>query len=126
MVDVVMEYSYGRSDHRLEQEDFGPDYHDAVVESGRAGSLLKQMIWIYHFVQSLPEWVAVRLSPSLDLILRIQRVRHNLRHNQSSTDWWSLTIPTANGGSDHSNQSSAFFSLSRPPSSDSLPRDSAE
>lgn len=23
--DVVMEYSYGRSDHRLEEDDFGPD-----------------------------------------------------------------------------------------------------
>ena len=69
-----MEYAYGRSDHRLEEKDFGPEYHDAILESGKAGSLLKQMIWIFYFMQSLPEWLAVRLSPSLDLVLRLQRV----------------------------------------------------
>ena len=74
-IDVVMEYSYGRCDHRLEQEDFGPEYHDAVAEAGKAAGLLKQMIWIFHLIQSLPEWIAVRLSPSLDLVIRIQRVR---------------------------------------------------
>lgn len=69
-----MEYSYGRSDHRLEAEDFGPEYHDAILEAGKAAGLLKQMIWIFHFIQSLPEWLAVRISPGLDLVLRIQRV----------------------------------------------------
>lgn len=73
--DVVMEYSYGRSDHRLEEDDFGPDYHDAIVEAGKAAGLLKQMIWIFQFFQSLPECLAVLLSPSLDLVIRIQRVR---------------------------------------------------
>lgn len=75
-----MEYSYGRCDNRLEEEDFGPDYHDAVLEAGKAAGLLKQMIWIFHFIQSLPEWLAVLISPSLDLVIRIQRVRC-LRHH---------------------------------------------
>ena len=68
-----MQYAYGRSDHRLEQEDFGPEYHDAVLEAGKTAGLLKQMIWIFHLMQSLPEWLAVLLSPSFDLVLRIQR-----------------------------------------------------
>lgn len=68
-----MQYAYGRSDHRLEEEDFGPEYHDAVLEAGKAAGLLKQMIWIFHLMQSLPEWLAVLLSPSFDLVLRIQR-----------------------------------------------------
>lgn len=71
--DVVMQYAYGRSDHRLDQENFGPEYHDAVLEAGKAAGLLKQMIWIFHLMQSLPEWLAVLLSPSFDLVLRIQR-----------------------------------------------------
>lgn len=68
-----MQYAYGRSDHRLEQEDFGPLYHDAVLEAGKNAGLLKQMIWIFHLMQSLPEWLAVRLSPSMDLVLRVYR-----------------------------------------------------
>lgn len=73
--DVVMKFSYGRSDRRLEEEDFGPGYHDAIVEAGKAAGLLKQMIWIFQFFQSLREWLAVLPSPSLDLVIRIQRVR---------------------------------------------------
>lgn len=68
-----MQYAYGRSDHRLDQEDFGPEYHDAVLEAGKAAGLLKQMIWIFNLMKSLPEWLAVLLSPSFDLVLRIQR-----------------------------------------------------
>ncbi|CAF9940974.1 hypothetical protein IMSHALPRED_002232 [Imshaugia aleurites] len=68
-----MQYAYGRSDHRLDQAEFGPEYHDAVLEAGKAAGLLKQMIWIFHLMQSLPEWLAVLLSPSFDLVLRIQR-----------------------------------------------------
>ncbi|KAL2043215.1 hypothetical protein N7G274_004275 [Stereocaulon virgatum] len=67
--DVVMEYAFGRFDHRVDQEDFGPDYHDAVLEAGKLGSLFKQMIWIFHLMQNLPERLAVLISPSLDLIL---------------------------------------------------------
>ncbi len=69
-----MEYAYGRSDHRLGQEDFGPAYHDVVLEAGKKAGLLKQMIWIFHLMQSLPEWLVVLLSPGFDLILRNQRV----------------------------------------------------
>ena len=68
-----MQYAYGRSDHRLEQEDFGPDFHDAVLEASKIGRLLKQMIWINHLMQSLPEWLAVLLSPSFNLVFRLKR-----------------------------------------------------
>ena len=68
-----MQYSYGRSDHRLEQDDFGPEYHDAALRAGTNGGLLKQMIWILHLIQSLPEWLAVLLSPSIGSVLRVHR-----------------------------------------------------
>ncbi|KAL9131629.1 MAG: hypothetical protein Q9217_000517, partial [Psora testacea] len=71
--DIVMEYSYGRSDHRVDQKDFAPDYHDAALEAGKRAGILKQMIWIYHLMQSLPEWLAILISPSFDSVLRIKR-----------------------------------------------------
>ena len=68
-----MQYAYGRSDYRLERDDFGPDFHNAALESGKSAGLLKQMIWILHLMQSLPEWLAVLLSPSIDSVICIQR-----------------------------------------------------
>lgn len=73
--DVVMEYAYGRSDHRLEDRAWGPDYHDAVMEAGKQAGILKQMFFIFTIMKSIPEKVAIILSPSFDLVLRIQRVR---------------------------------------------------
>ena len=69
-----MEYSLGRSDHRLDKEDFGHDFHDAVVEASKAGHLLKQMIWILYVAQKLPQWLAAVVSPGLGLVVRIQSV----------------------------------------------------
>ena len=71
-----MEYSYGLSEHRLEAKDFDPSYHDTILASGKQGSLLKQWIWILHLIQSLPEWLAARLSPDLDLVIRLARVSY--------------------------------------------------
>ena len=68
-----MQYSYGRSDHRLEQDDFGPEYHDGALAAGKNGGLLKQMVWILHLIQSLPEWLASLLSPSIVSVLHVQR-----------------------------------------------------
>jgi hypothetical protein len=72
--DIVIEYAYGQSENRLEKDNWGPEYHDAVVEAGKAGSLMKQMMFIFHFINSLPVWVQAKLSPSMELVLRIQRV----------------------------------------------------
>ena len=69
-----MQYSYGFSDHRLEAKDFDPSYHDTVVAAGTQGSLLKQCIWILHFIQSLPESLAARISPDLNLVITLARV----------------------------------------------------
>lgn len=115
-----MQYSYGRSDHRLEKEDFGPDYHDAIMEAGKAGGLLKQMIWIFNFFQSLPEWLAVLMSPSLDLVIRIQRVRRP-EFYISYADLESNTLLIVHRATDCPSQSSAAVNLSRSHPPDSFP-----
>ena len=72
--DVMMKYAYGECDHRLDREDWGHEYHDAVVEAGKAGSLMKQMIWIFYFIASLPVRLQAAISPGQALVLRLQKV----------------------------------------------------
>ena len=72
--DVVTEYSFGESESRLDYPDWSPEYYDASMESAKTGSLLKQMIWIYHLIDALPVSVQAALSPSLKLILGMQKV----------------------------------------------------
>lgn len=74
-LDVVMEYAYGRSDHRLDDRMWGPDYHDAALESGKQASMLKHMFFIFTIMQSIPKRLVVILSPPIGLILKLHQVK---------------------------------------------------
>jgi hypothetical protein len=72
--DVVMEYAYARSDHRIEAADFDPTFHDASIVGATMGHLTKQMPWILTTMTSLPDWVTILLSPDMASYVNLQRV----------------------------------------------------
>lgn len=72
--DVVMEYCYGHSQHLLENDDLNSKNHNAYFHIGKAAALLRHMYWIFQLMQSLPNWLAVLISPSLGLILELRQV----------------------------------------------------
>ena len=72
--DVIMQYAYGRCDHRLEADEFSPEYIDAVFVDSKASAWTKQMFWVFQLVQSLPDWLTRMLSPGLGLNRRMARV----------------------------------------------------
>ncbi|KAJ9300365.1 hypothetical protein DTO271G3_2482 [Paecilomyces variotii] len=72
--DIVIKYAYGQSENRLEKDNWGPEFFHAVVEAGNAGHLMKQMIFIFDFVRSLPAWVQEKISPSMQLIIQMQKM----------------------------------------------------
>lgn len=69
-----MEYSCGRSKHLLDTDNLGSDYHTAYIVIGAFAGLLRHMYWIFQFIQSLPEWLAVLISPNLGLTLQLRKV----------------------------------------------------
>lgn len=69
-----MEYAYGESDGHVDSDDWGAELHDAIVEGGKGGLLMKQMIWIWHLIDSLPHSIQSALSPGLGVVLRLHRV----------------------------------------------------
>ena len=69
-----MEYAYGESDHRIERADWGPEYVIISGEAAKAASFFKQMIWIFHVIQSLPDWLQVKMTPGLALVFENKRV----------------------------------------------------
>ncbi|MCJ1346327.1 hypothetical protein MMC31_004542 [Peltigera leucophlebia] len=71
--DVVSEYCFGFSEHLLETDDFGLEFHNLLLQLGKSAALMKQMYWIFQSIQSLPEWLAVLLSPGLGLLLQLQQ-----------------------------------------------------
>ncbi|MCJ1381679.1 hypothetical protein MMC17_004790 [Xylographa soralifera] len=72
--DVVMEYCFGRSERRLDQVDFAPDFHNVSVDIAIGTAFLRQMFWIYRILQSLPERLAILLFPSIRAIFHLQHI----------------------------------------------------
>lgn len=72
--DVVMEYSFGHSEHLLETENFGLESHNVFMQWVESAALLRHMYWIFQLIQSLPEWLAVLMSPGLGLVIQLRQV----------------------------------------------------
>lgn len=68
-------YALGRNDSRVEAKDFDPSFHDASVVGSTMGHLTKQMPWILHLMQSLPDSAAVMMNPDMASYVKLQRVR---------------------------------------------------
>ncbi|KAE8452045.1 hypothetical protein EG329_002210 [Mollisiaceae sp. DMI_Dod_QoI] len=63
--DIVMAYSFGRCDKRLEAKDFDPSYRDASFFGSTAGSFMKHAPWVNNLMQALPNSIAEMLHPAM-------------------------------------------------------------
>ena len=73
-LDVVMEYSFGYSDHRVEAPDFAPWFIESIVAAQKSTHLMKHMIWIFHVIQMLPDSFGLYFMPELMQLVKLQRV----------------------------------------------------
>jgi hypothetical protein len=69
MPDIVSEYSFGRSYHRLEQADFDPVYAQSMHEGASQAGFNRQILWPFTLLMSLPPWLVTKLVPDLSLYL---------------------------------------------------------
>ncbi|KIX05158.1 uncharacterized protein Z518_06030 [Rhinocladiella mackenziei CBS 650.93] len=62
--DVVVEYSFARSEHHLEAEDFEPWMQKAAVGTSSLGQIAKHMYWFFWIMLNIPDWLARKLDPN--------------------------------------------------------------
>ncbi|KAJ4415039.1 hypothetical protein N0V82_007555 [Gnomoniopsis sp. IMI 355080] len=63
--DIVQDYAFGRSEHRLAAPDFDPSFRNAMLAGGKAGHVLKHFPWLMDILRRLPAPLLVRLSPDM-------------------------------------------------------------
>ncbi|KAF2728529.1 cytochrome P450 [Polyplosphaeria fusca] len=75
--DVVMQYSFGRSDHHIEASGFDPLFHNTSFDAAKSINLLRHCNWILSIMLALPESLAVRMGEevSSQIRLRSERIR---------------------------------------------------
>jgi hypothetical protein len=72
--DIAQEYAFARSDHRVDQPDFEPTFHDASIAGSSGGALIKQYPWILPLMQSFPDSFMAWLDPKMGSFFALQRV----------------------------------------------------
>ncbi|OAA56925.1 Cytochrome P450 [Akanthomyces lecanii RCEF 1005] len=65
--DVINEYAFARSDHLIEEPDFGAATVNSLLKGTHMGPIIKHMNWALTLVNALPESVSGRWVPALEL-----------------------------------------------------------
>jgi hypothetical protein len=69
-----MQYAFARCDHRIEAPDFDPSFHDASIVGSTMGHMTKQLTWVLPIMQTLPDWVTIKLNSDMASYVTLQRV----------------------------------------------------
>jgi hypothetical protein len=93
-IDVVSQYSFGFSNHRLESDGFDPKYHNDSYTAGTCNAIWRNMNWIMKIMNSLPENIAEAVSADMSVIItlkrenmdRIDKIRQELVEGTTAVD----------------------------------------
>jgi len=83
-----MEYAFARCDHRIEAPDFDPSFHDASIVGSTMGHMTKQLTWVLPLMQTLPDWVTIKLNSDMASYVKLQRVPF-------SSNSWNVYVNTS-------------------------------
>ncbi|KAG4418059.1 hypothetical protein IFR04_008796 [Cadophora malorum] len=82
--DIAQEYAFARSDHRIDQDDFEPTFHDASVAGSTGGALIKQYPWILPLMKVLPDSFMTWLDPNMKSFFDLQAgIRKQIKEMKS-------------------------------------------
>lgn len=70
--DIVEDYAFGRSEHRLDAPGFDPSFRNAMMQGGRAAHVLKHFPAATDALRRLPGWLLRRLSPDMGSYTQLQ------------------------------------------------------
>ncbi|ERF76666.1 hypothetical protein EPUS_09342 [Endocarpon pusillum Z07020] len=70
--DIVMDYAFGRSEHRLKAPDFDPSFMNAMLQGGKAGHVMKHFPWLMDALRKLPDSMLLKLSPAIGAYAKLQ------------------------------------------------------
>jgi hypothetical protein len=69
-----MQYSFGRSEHRVEAPGFAPGFHDASVDGLAIAHLIKHFPWVFTLIDSMPKKWATAMSPNIASVFSFKEV----------------------------------------------------
>ncbi|KAH6665560.1 cytochrome P450 monooxygenase [Halenospora varia] len=75
--DVVMQYCFGQSDHRVETPGFDPTFYQTSFSAGVSNGVMRHMNFLLAFMNSLPISLATKISPEMASFVKLRTERVN-------------------------------------------------
>ncbi|KAH8654957.1 cytochrome P450 [Tricladium varicosporioides] len=72
--DVVMQYCFGQSDHRIEAPNFDPTFYQTSFSAGISNGVMRHMNFLMAFMNSLPISLATKISPEMASFVKLRTV----------------------------------------------------
>jgi hypothetical protein len=76
--DVVMQYYFGQSDHRVEADGFDPEFHHTSFTAATTTALMRHMNWILQILKQLPESWVMHMGPEITFFIKLKRVSYHI------------------------------------------------
>ncbi|KIX02127.1 uncharacterized protein Z518_08066 [Rhinocladiella mackenziei CBS 650.93] len=71
--DVVTEFCFAKAYNHLDSPDFEETFHEAMHAACESSSILMQFPWLWPIMNSLPDWLVVKLEPKMHMHIQVQR-----------------------------------------------------
>ncbi|KIX09391.1 uncharacterized protein Z518_00470 [Rhinocladiella mackenziei CBS 650.93] len=71
--DVITTYVFGQSYRHLESPDFKETFHEPFMAASEVGHVALQFKWLYPLMNSLPEWLVLKMQPQIFLVLQLAK-----------------------------------------------------
>ncbi|WQF83044.1 Putative cytochrome P450 [Colletotrichum destructivum] len=93
--DVINQYSFARSDHLIEDRNFGKEVTDNLLMGTHLGPMIKHMNWALTLVNALPESFSGRFVPGWGGFLKMKNdIKDQIAEikRTENTDKWQLDV----------------------------------
>lgn len=72
--DVVTEFCFAKAYDHLDSPDFKETFHEAMHAACESSTVLMQFPWLWPIMNSLPNWLVVKLEPNMYMHIQVQQV----------------------------------------------------
>lgn len=72
--DVVTEFCFAKAYDHLDSPDFAETFHEPMHAACESSSVLMQFPWLWPVMNSLPDWLVVKLEPKMHMHIQVQHV----------------------------------------------------
>jgi hypothetical protein len=82
--DIVTEFCFAKAYDHLDSPDFKETFHEGMHAACESSNVLMQFPWLWPIMNSLPDWLVLRIEPTMYVHIQVQKVV--FRNNQNPED----------------------------------------